>query len=165
MRKHLILLSVISAFAFTGLRAQEYRIKSAGCSSNGDYLIETIVSSPHALSKNEAKVLLRRCAVTGLLFQGAEATACYAACPAAFKQGEPRRTRWQHLKERFAERHCGACITNHCTQKPEKKPIRIFHANCNKHEPTAPPCSFARFAVVLHIFQERASKSSWVYGQ
>ena len=80
MRKHLILLSVISAFAFTGLRAQEYRIKSAGCSSNGDYLIETIVSSPHALSKNEAKALLRRCAVTGLLFQGAEATACYAAC-------------------------------------------------------------------------------------
>ena len=80
MRKHLILLSVISAFAFTGLRAQEYRIKSAGCSSNGDYLIETIVSSPHALSKNEAKVLLRRCAVTGLLFQGAEATVCYAAC-------------------------------------------------------------------------------------
>lgn len=79
MRKHLILLSVISAFAFTGLRAQEYRIKSAGCSSNGDYLIETIVSSPHALSKNEAKALLRRCAVTGLLFQGAEATACYAA--------------------------------------------------------------------------------------
>ena len=45
-----------------------------------DYLIETIVSSPHALSKNEAKALLRRCAVTGLLFQGAEATACYAAC-------------------------------------------------------------------------------------
>lgn len=79
MQKHLILLSVIFAFAFTGLRAQEYRIKSAGCNSYGNYLIETIATSPHALSKDEAKALLRRCAVTGLLFQGAEATACYAA--------------------------------------------------------------------------------------
>ena len=85
--------------------------------------------------------------------------------PAAFKQGEPRRARRQYLKERFAERHCGTCITNHCTQKPKKKPIRIFHANCNKYEPPAPPCRCARFAVILPIFQERASRSSWVYGQ
>ena len=85
--------------------------------------------------------------------------------PAAFKQGEPRRTRRQHLEERFAERHCGTCITNHRTQNQKIAPIRILLANRNKHEQAAPPCRCARFAVILPIFQERASKSSWVYGQ
>lgn len=78
--------------------------------------------------------------------------------PAAFKQGEPRRTRRQHLEERFAERHCGTCITNHRTQNQQITPIRILLANRNKHEQAAPPFPCARFAVILPIFQERTSK-------
>lgn len=79
MRKHLILFSVISAFAVTTVKAQEYRIKSAGCNMSGNYLIETVATAPQALSKDDAKALLQKCAVMGVLYRGAEASACYAA--------------------------------------------------------------------------------------
>ena len=166
MRKHLVLLSVISAFAFTGLRAQEYRIKSAGCSSNGDYLIETIVSSPHALSKNEAKVLLRRCAVTGLLFQGAEATACYAACAPLLSSRASQEELADSISKNGSLSGIAELVSPITARKISRKHQYEYPlANRNKHEPTAPPCSCARFAVILPIFQERASRNSWVYGQ
>ncbi|MGM9693272.1 MAG: hypothetical protein ACI3X6_08685 [Alloprevotella sp.] len=79
MREFLIIIFVISSFAATTAKAQEYRIMSAGCNVFGNRIVETAATTPQALSKDEAKALLQRCAVMGLLYRGTEAAACYAA--------------------------------------------------------------------------------------